>query len=224
MTVSNSCVDCNDTACCSPNRAPLDSCLPETESVGSYKVVSIRSISSAMIVTVMIVLSVSLVLVPVQGFTSPYSTHCAQSRKEHSNTCLDMYLQPDGESPHNGPWIGQVFFNTERSRKNSLFHNSRRKRIYVPSSHGKKPSMLKYSRSLLTPTDTLPSFSTAPGLLSPETVMRMDMRTRGSRSEPLEYFFQHYRRNGPMACLPFLADMNVLPHLTEAMRDITGDS
>lgn len=227
MTASCSCVDCSDTGCCSPKmvRVPVDSSLPEPDSVGSSKTVVIRSLSKVLIKSVMAVLSVSLALIPVQGFTSLYPNLCPQTRGENSITCLDMYLQPNGDSLHNGPWVGQVFFNMGRSRKNSLFHNSRRKRVYVPTTtHGKKHSMLKYSRSILTPTDTLPSFSTAPGLLSPETVMRMDIRTRGSRSEPLEYFFQHYRRNGPLACLPFLTDMNVLPHLTEAMRDVTGDA
>lgn len=229
MALSGSCLDCNDTERCNREMlVPLNSYLHETDSAGPWKIVSERSfITKAMVVSAMVVLSVSSVLIPVQGFASPPSPCpsylCTQTRTGHFHTCLDMYLQPNGEPSHNGPWVGQVFFNTERSRKNSLFHNSRRKRIFVPTSHGKKQSMLKYSRSILTSTDTLPSFSTAHGLLSPETVMRMDSMTRGSRSEPLEYFFQHYRRNGPMACLPFLTDMNVLPYLTEAMRDITSD-
>jgi len=224
MTRFNLYDDCNDTDLGIPSMASLDSCIhPTTVSVS--KVVSRRSVPRARTVSVLMALSISLALVPVQGFASlPSLWTPSSNRGEVSKTNLDMYLQPNSEPSHNGPWVGQVFFNSERSRKNPLLHSNRRKRVIIPNSHGKKQSMLKYSRSILTSTDTLPSFSTAHGLLSPVTVMRMEYRTRGSRSEPLEYFFQHYRRNGPMACLPFLADMNVLPHLTEAMREISSDS
>ena len=226
MIPSCSCVECNDSGRCSPHISPLDSFFHKPEPLGSFKALSVGSLTRHIIVVAIMVLSASSVLVPVQGWANS-PAHDPNSLNNFSKVKLDgsyknlkLYLQPNGENSHNGPWVGQVFFNTERSRRNVLFHNSRRKRIYAPS-HGKKQSLLKYSRSILTSTDTLPSFSTAHGLLSPETVARMDFMTRGSRSEPLEYFFQHYRRNGPMACLPFLSDMNVLPHLTEAMRDIT---
>jgi hypothetical protein len=77
------------------------------------------------------------------------------------------------------------------------------------------------SNSVLASCDTLPSFSTAHGLLSPETVMRLEEITKeGYRSEALDSFLDTYRQKGPLSCLPMLSDPDVLPHLTEAMRDI----
>lgn len=77
------------------------------------------------------------------------------------------------------------------------------------------------SQSVLAGCDTLPSFPTAHGLLSPETVMLMEKRTSHTqRSSELSKFLTTYRRNGPMSCLPMLSDPSVLPHLTEALRDI----
>jgi hypothetical protein len=82
-------------------------------------------------------------------------------------------------------------------------------------------SLWKLSNSILASCDTLPSFPTAHGLLSPETVSRMDENTEGShRNEAVAQFLESYRRNGPMSCLSMLSDPEVLPHLTEAMRDI----
>jgi hypothetical protein len=61
----------------------------------------------------------------------------------------------------------------------------------------------------------------AHGLLSPETVARMDEITAGGHSnEAVRSFLQTYRRQGPMSCLEMLSDPEVLPHLTQAMRDI----
>mmetsp|Transcript_11160 Transcript_11160/g.14931 ORF Transcript_11160/g.14931 Transcript_11160/m.14931 type:complete len:204 (-) Transcript_11160:341-952(-) len=78
------------------------------------------------------------------------------------------------------------------------------------------------SNSVLSDSDTLPSFQTAHGLLSPETVMRMEEITslKNQRSGAVAYFLDTYREHGPMACLPMLSDPAVLPKLTEAMRDI----
>lgn len=77
------------------------------------------------------------------------------------------------------------------------------------------------SQSVLCGSDTLPSFPTAHGLLSPETVMLMEQRTlHKQRSTELSRFLTTYRQNGPMSCLPMLSDPSVLPHLTEALRDI----
>ena len=80
---------------------------------------------------------------------------------------------------------------------------------------------MKLSNSVLASCDTLPSFSTAHGLLSPETVVRLEELTAsGHRSDALESFLDTYRRQGPLSCLPMLSDPDVLPHLTTAMRDI----
>lgn len=88
----------------------------------------------------------------------------------------------------------------------------------------KSGSGIKLSNSVLASCDTLPSFPTAHGLLSPETVMRLDELTRrnGHRSEALMRFLDTYKRHGPMSCLAMLSDPDVLPHLTNAMRDIAA--
>lgn len=61
----------------------------------------------------------------------------------------------------------------------------------------------------------------AHGILSPEIVARMDENTINRRSNPaVERFLHTYRRKGPMSCLEMLSDPEVLPHLTQAMRDV----
>lgn len=78
------------------------------------------------------------------------------------------------------------------------------------------------SSSVLSPSDTLPSFHTAHGMLSPEVVMRIantydgDLTMNGS----LHNFLKTYKSKGPMACLGMLSDDEVLPELTRAMREI----
>ena len=74
----------------------------------------------------------------------------------------------------------------------------------------------RMARSAASPTSPL-----AHGLLSPETVSRMDEITEGgSHNHAVRLFLQTYRRKGPMSCLEILSDPDVLPHLTNAMRDI----
>lgn len=85
---------------------------------------------------------------------------------------------------------------------------------------GPRKTAVKLSNSVLADCDTLPSFPTAHGLLSPETVMRMSQQ-QGRRNPAVVSFLDTYREHGPLSCLPMLSDPNVLPHLTEAMRDIT---
>lgn len=84
-------------------------------------------------------------------------------------------------------------------------------------------STSKLSHSVLADCDTLPSFPTAHGLLSPETVSRLeDLYARNHGSEALVTFLDQYRRDGPLSCLHMLSDPEILPHLTKAMRDITA--
>jgi hypothetical protein len=85
-----------------------------------------------------------------------------------------------------------------------------------------RKSSSKLSNSVLASCDTLPSFPTAHGLLSPETVMRIeDLTKRGHGSEALANFLVQYRKNGPLSCVSMLSDPQILPHLTKAMRDIS---
>lgn len=61
----------------------------------------------------------------------------------------------------------------------------------------------------------------AHGMLSPETVARMDENTANGKSNPAVVdFLRRYRKKGPMSCLEMLSDPDILPHLTQAMRDI----
>jgi hypothetical protein len=86
-----------------------------------------------------------------------------------------------------------------------------------------RKTSVKLSNSVLASCDTLPAFPTAHGILSPETVMRMERQTsQGYRSDALESFLDSYNKFGPLSCLPMLSDPDVLPHLTEAMRDIAA--
>lgn len=77
------------------------------------------------------------------------------------------------------------------------------------------------SESVLHDRDTLPSFHTAHGLLSPEVVMRIaDTQDELEVGAPLHKFLKTYKSSGPMACLPMLSDPCILPELTKAMREI----
>lgn len=84
-----------------------------------------------------------------------------------------------------------------------------------------RKTSMKLSQSVLASCDTLPSFRTAHGILSPETVRRMEeLVDEEDRSDALKQFLERYRRKGPMSCLPMLSDPDVLPHLTNAMRNV----
>lgn len=89
------------------------------------------------------------------------------------------------------------------------------------SQRRRRQESMKLSNSVLASCDTLPSFPTAHGLLSPETVMRLDENCE-HKSDALRNFLDTYRRKGPLSCLPMLSDPDVLPHLTKAMRDIAA--
>jgi hypothetical protein len=90
-----------------------------------------------------------------------------------------------------------------------------------PVQQKQRSSKTKLSNSVLASCDTLPSFRTAHGLLSPETVMRLEeMRSTRKSNQALTNFLSTYRQHGPLSCVPMLSDPDVLPHLTLAMREI----
>jgi len=111
--------------------------------------------------------------------------------------------------------------------------------MYVPSpsgsssipglSTGSQTSIMAAStvypdtNGLVNPTDSLPAFYTCSGLLSPQTVKRLDEANTKAcgtlRSDAVGYFVDTYKDFGPMACLGMLSDPDVLPELTRAMRD-----
>lgn len=77
-------------------------------------------------------------------------------------------------------------------------------------------TQVKLSHSVLASCDTLPSFPTAHGLLSPETVMQLE----GDTNPSVARFLRMYHTHGPLSCVPMLGDPAILPHLTHAMRKI----
>lgn len=81
------------------------------------------------------------------------------------------------------------------------------------------------AESSTAPSDTLPQFKTAHGLLSPRTVLRLEQNFAGNldTSDELCYFLDTYKEFGPMACIPMLSDPKILPHLTKAMKDSITD-
>jgi hypothetical protein len=86
---------------------------------------------------------------------------------------------------------------------------------------GRKKS-ISFSHSVLARDDACTSVPVAHGMLSPQTVVRLEelTRLRRHRSPALDTFLDTYYTNGPMSCVPMLSDPDVLPHLTMAMRDI----
>jgi len=121
-----------------------------------------------------------------------------------------MYMPPSGPVSQPPSFTAQ-----------KMLHN--KNTVITPARPQQASSKVQLSNSVLASCDTLPSFPTAHGLLSPETVMRLEELTpTNRRSEALRGFLDTYRRHGPLSCLPMLSDPDVLPHLTEAMRDIAA--
>jgi len=114
-----------------------------------------------------------------------------------------MYMPPSSPTSQTPPMIAQNMLKTVGAEQ-------------------ERGSGWRLSNSVLASCDTLPSFPTAPGILSPETVSRMDEMTSGGHyaNEAVATFLKTYRQHGPMSCLEMLSDPDVLPHLTKAMRDI----
>mmetsp|Transcript_1364 Transcript_1364/g.1951 ORF Transcript_1364/g.1951 Transcript_1364/m.1951 type:complete len:204 (-) Transcript_1364:316-927(-) len=186
--------------------------------------------SSFFILTILIILCCSEALT-ISSFTSSSSHVVHKTRlNSFSNTrSMTMYIKPDSPTTQTPPMVAKAFFSPQHSQKvkklapeRSYPTNITENSYQVPNNQHVGPTATRaLSGSVLSPSDTLPSFPTAHGLLSPETVMRMDSMTRnGMRNEAIEYFLLTYREKGPFACVPLLSDPNLLPHLTEAMRDI----
>lgn len=125
-------------------------------------------------------------------------------------TATSLLYAPNQHTSKTAPMVAQAFFASHKRNRNPTKPKTR------------SDSMMPLSNSDLSSSDSLPSFPTAHGLLSPETVMRMEVMTnnKSSRDKALDMFLETYKKEGPMACLPMLSDENVLPRLTEAMRDM----
>lgn len=120
---------------------------------------------------------------------------------------ISMYIPSTSATSQTTPIVGQKIQGSPTSKGNGQRSQVR--------------SKISMTSSVLASCDTLPSFSTAHGLLSPQTVMRMDELTLDSeRSEALSLFLRTYHSKGPMSCLPMLSDPSILPHLTSALRNL----
>lgn len=141
---------------------------------------------------------------------SAFGKDLSHSSSSSSATNTALFYAPNQHTSKTAPMVAQAFFASHQRNRNPTKPKSR------------SDSTMPLSNSVLSSSDTLPAFPTAHGLLSPETVMRMDIMTsnNGSRDKALDMFLDTYKKKGPMACLPMLSDENVLPRLTEAMRDI----
>ena len=115
----------------------------------------------------------------------------------------------------------EAWSSSQKSERAFVYQESSRKMLYNPAQQQAvhRETRSRLSHSVLADCDTLPAFPTAHGLLSPETVMRME-KIHQNRNDVLESFLDTYRRHGPLSCLPLLSDPQVLPYLTEAMRNI----
>jgi len=142
---------------------------------------------------------------------APDRTHTNYDTLSRSSKRSALFYAPNPHTSKTAPMVAQAFFASHKINRNPT----------NPKSRNASTSNMPLSNSILIDSDTLPAFPTAHGLLSPETVMRMELTTsRGNRAEAVDYFLETYRKEGPMACLPLLSDQEVLPHLTQAMRDI----
>lgn len=134
------------------------------------------------------------------------------TRRHDDGSDVTLYLFPTPPS---------VSAATSQPLRHARHHRPSRPTI-TSTSLRRKSSLPAMSSSVLSPSDTLPSFHTAHGLLSPEVVMRIaDAYTEDLEMDgPLHKFLKMYKRRGPMACLPMLSDGEILPELTRAMREI----
>jgi hypothetical protein len=144
-------------------------------------------------------------LINLSQYASAWSSQQKAFRRHHSST---MYMPPSSPTTQTPSLIAQ-----------KMLKNPGNPRI----KQDPRPNKVQLSNSVLASCDTLPSFPTAHGLLSPQTVMRLEESIANeSRSKPLQDFLKTYRRHGPLSCLPMLSDPDVLPYLTQAMREVVA--
>jgi len=125
-------------------------------------------------------------------------------------------------SRQNQPFVGKPV-NPTASPESPKESSTKRNMLKNPGHTGRvkntrRTDTMKLSNSVLASCDTLPSFKTAHGLLSPETVHQLEEMEY--RNDAINLFLRTYRKQGPLACQQLLSDPDVLPHLTRAMRDI----
>lgn len=135
---------------------------------------------------------------------------------------FSLWTSADAWSPHQKPFSYRQKDSTSSSIRRTPHRTVRRTMLrspgtpFVRNNNNNRQRQSRLSNSVLASCDTLPAFPTAHGLLSPETVMRLE----ASENAAVSQFLRTYRSSGPLACVDLLSDPDVLPHLTRAMRDI----
>jgi hypothetical protein len=145
---------------------------------------------------------------PASSNSNVRRIHRTSHREDGS--AVTLYLFPSSPAVSAANRGGGSSSSSPHPRKSSSRSSS-------SSSSSALPAM---SQSVLADCDTIPSFSTAHGLLSPEVVMRIADTNDLEYNGALHKFLKTYKSRGPMACLSMLSDPDVLPELTRAMRDV----
>mmetsp|Transcript_30037 Transcript_30037/g.49865 ORF Transcript_30037/g.49865 Transcript_30037/m.49865 type:complete len:171 (-) Transcript_30037:1010-1522(-) len=146
-------------------------------------------------------------IVPSEAYTT---SHDLRQLSRNSDKRRKIWMPPSnpGSQPHD--------LVSQKMLKTSGTEHDRRRTGWKPAQ-----AALNDMDATFAPRRASSSSPLAHGLLSPETVARMDEITAGGHgNEAVRVFLQTYRRKGPMSCLEMLSDPEILPHLTSAMRDI----
>mmetsp|Transcript_35125 Transcript_35125/g.49894 ORF Transcript_35125/g.49894 Transcript_35125/m.49894 type:complete len:170 (+) Transcript_35125:364-873(+) len=158
-------------------------------------------------------LIICLLAMTADAFTPDSHSHSgnrafSSRNKDTARRLMNMYVPPQTPTSITPPMSAQKILSTTRP-------------MHLDQPIMQHSLALSHS-SALSASETLPTFATSNGLLSPETVTKLDQMTAaGERNEAISLFLDTYRQKGPMSCLHLLSDPDVLPHLTEAMRDLT---
>ncbi len=108
--------------------------------------------------------------------------------------------------------------NIEREKTNSFGSISTRICMAGPLSSDEECGLIGESR-LASAGNCMPTV--AHGLLCPETIHKMEQAmTRGRTNSAVKSFLDRYHKLGPMSCMELLSDPEILPHLTNTMRDL----
>lgn len=175
--------------------------------------------------------SITVVAVFVASMIAVMSSSCAEAYAFGPGLSRKVRFSPSVKNAggvihkrrEDGSAVTLYLFPTPPSISAANHQRSRRSTSSVRPNNGdrrSKSQLPAMSDSVLAESDTLPSFQTAHGLLSPEVVSRIADANELEMNGPLHRFLKTYKSRGPMACVSMLSDPEVLPELTRAMRDI----
>ena len=182
--------------------------------------------ASTTLVVILSILSAVLTSTTTEAYAFASSSTRRNSKTRYYSPTKVSSSQRIHRTSHreDGSAVTLYLFPSSPAVSAAMNHPPRREQhsITTTTPHPRKSSsaLPAMSQSVLADCDTIPSFSTAHGLLSPEVVMRIadsnDLELNGA----LHKFLKTYKSRGPMACLSMLSDPTVLPELTKAMRDV----